>query len=172
MYEFLVQSRDRFLARFREVGWDAVTKDRGATWNSMLGIFAHLLDVEESWLHSPKKPNPDPSPGLEEHVTWGEGGSWEIDPLSFKTLEALEEYHQRVAAKTRALLGGLASGSLEEEFVLEWTEGRRKATLGHIMFHSFVDQVAHLGELDCLLWQIDVDPDWLSWLDLHQRSVT
>lgn len=56
MYEFLVESRERFLDKFRGLGWDEVAVDRGATWNSMLGIFVHLLDVEESWLHYPKKP--------------------------------------------------------------------------------------------------------------------
>ena len=66
--EFLIESRERFLDKFRKLGWDEVAKDRGATWNSMLGIFVHLLDVEESWLHYPEKPWPEPSVDLERHV--------------------------------------------------------------------------------------------------------
>ena len=167
MYEFLVESRERFLDKFRGLGWDEVAVDRGATWNSMLGIFVHLLDVEESWLHYPKKPWPEPSPDLEKHVTRREDGTWDVDPLSFRTLEAVETYHRNVAERTRNLLRDMTRKSLEQKFALEGSR-KRKSSMKHILFHSFVDELAHLGELDCLLWQIDVDPDWLSWLDLHR----
>ncbi|MFQ5553234.1 MAG: DinB family protein [Thermoplasmata archaeon] len=172
MYGFLADSRERFLGKFREVGWDVIVADRGGTWGSMLGIFLHILDVEESWLHYDKKPSPQPSPELEEHVIREKDGSWEIDPLSFGSLEAVQAYHRSVVAKTREVLESLSLQTLEEEFVLEWTEGRRKASMEHILLHTFVDEVAHLGELDCLLWQLDVDPDWLSWLDLHEKVVS
>lgn len=171
MYQFLVEARERFLGKFRQVGWEEIVTDRGATWDSMLGIFLHALDVEESWLHSSNKPSPEPSADLEKHVTRDEEGSWEINPFSFKTLEALEEYHRSVVATTNELLESLAPQNLEEEFILEWTEGGKKATLEHILLHTFVDEVAHLGELDCLMWQLDVDPEWLSWLDLYQQVV-
>ena len=172
MYEFLVASRERFLKKFRYVGREAILTDRGATWGSMLGIFLHLLDVEESWLHAAQKPSPEPSSDLESHVLRDEDGSWEIDPTSFETFEQLEDYHQTVVTKTRRLLKALDGESLDEEFVLEGTGEQRKTRLEHILFHVFVDEVAHLGELDCLMWQRDVDPEWLSWLDLHKEPVT
>ncbi|MFQ5986828.1 MAG: DinB family protein, partial [Thermoplasmata archaeon] len=170
MYSFLVDSRERFLGKFREMGWDVVVTDRGGTWGSMLGIFLHALDVEESWLYDAKKPSPEPSPELEEYVIREEDGSWEIDPPAFKSLEAVQAYHRGVVAKTSDLLERLFPEMLEEEFVLEWTEGKRKASMENILMHTFVDELAHLGELDCLMWQLDVDPDWLSWLDLHDRA--
>ncbi len=167
MYEFLIQPRERFLDKFRELGWDEVAVDRGATWNSMLGIFVHLLDVEESWLHYPEKPWPEPSPDLEKHVKRGADGTWDVNPLSFRTLEAVETYHRNVAERTSDLLGNMTRKALDQEFILEGNP-ELKAAMKHILMHSFVDEMAHLGELDCLLWQMDVDPDWLSWLDVHQ----
>ena len=49
-FDYLMETRTRFLEVFRGLGWEAFTKDRGATWGSMLGIFIHILDVEEGWL--------------------------------------------------------------------------------------------------------------------------
>lgn len=171
MYGFLADSRERFLGKFGEMGWDAIVTDRGGTWGSMLGIFLHALDVEESWLHREKKPWPEPSQALEAYIIREEEGGWEIDPLAFKDLEAVQAYHQGVMAKTRDLLEHLTSDTLREDYVLEWTDGRRKASMANILMHAFVDELAHLGELDCLTWQLDIDPDWLSWLDLHDRAV-
>ncbi len=51
LYEYLIESRERFFAKFRELGWDEVTRNREATWGSMHGIFIHMLEVEDSWLH-------------------------------------------------------------------------------------------------------------------------
>ncbi len=33
-----------------------------------------------------------------------------------------------------------------------------------------IDQTAQLGELNCLRWQIGVQPPHLGWLDLHQMQ--
>jgi len=152
MYTYLTESRERFLAKFRELGWDQVTKDRGATWNSMVGILFHMLDVEESWLHFPLKPNP-------------------AVPDLPRTFDALEAYHRNVAENTRHLLASLIPEALQEEFVLYWSQGKLKSSLEHILFHAFVDQVAHIGEMVCLLWQMDVPPPFMGWLDLHETPV-
>jgi uncharacterized damage-inducible protein DinB len=49
-FDYLAETRSRFLETFGKVGWDKFSKDRGASWGSMLGIFLHILDVEEGWL--------------------------------------------------------------------------------------------------------------------------
>lgn len=40
LFEYLIETRSRFLERFREIGWAEFTKTRGATWDSMMAILA------------------------------------------------------------------------------------------------------------------------------------
>jgi uncharacterized damage-inducible protein DinB len=48
-FEYLIETRRRFLDRLRGVVWEEMTKDRRASWGSMLAVFLHLLDDEEGW---------------------------------------------------------------------------------------------------------------------------
>jgi len=32
----------------------------------------------------------------------------------------------------------------------------------HVLVHTFLDEMAHVGELVCLRWQIDVEPQFRS----------
>jgi uncharacterized damage-inducible protein DinB len=174
LYEYLVKSRERFLAKFNQLGWRELIKDRGASWNSILGVFLHALDVEESWLHYPSTnfsgvlPLPEVSKNLENYVVYDSKGDWKIDPSLFANLQAVEQYHRVVVERTRSLLANLTKESLKQEFVLSWGYGKLRASFDHILLNAFVDEMGHLGELNCLFWQIDVDPDWVGWLDLHQ----
>ena len=51
LYEYVILSRREFLVQFRTLGWEGFVKNREASWNSLEGIFIHLLEVDDSWLH-------------------------------------------------------------------------------------------------------------------------
>ena len=36
-----------------------------------------------------------------------------------------------------------------------------------IVLHAFVDELAHVGELVCLFWQMDVEPPFIDWIDFR-----
>lgn len=76
LYEYLVESRQGFLAKFRELGWNEINRNYEASQHSMHGIFIHMLEVEDSWLHYD-------IPGK----SWPHG---DRDPSAFKTFEEIK----------------------------------------------------------------------------------
>lgn len=119
----------------------------------MRGIFIHMLEVEDSWLHYDISGN-----------VWPYG---DRDPSAFKSFKAIESYHADLVTRTRAFFGGLTEEELDEGVVFDWGPGKARSTVQQVLVHAFVDEVAHLGELICLMWQIDVKPDHVNWIAEH-----
>lgn len=153
LYEYVIESRRRFLASFREVGWEEFAENREASWNSALGLFIHLVDVEDYWLH---------------YILQGKRAPRQPKAASFKSFGDVESFETKVTAKTKALLKNLKNSDLKRE-VTFWPQHRRKSLSVNVFLHVLVDEVAHLGELICLMWQKDVKPPYQSWLKTHSK---
>ncbi|HTT72808.1 MAG TPA: DinB family protein [Thermoplasmata archaeon] len=152
-YEYLFETRAVFLDRFREIGWEAFAKPRGASWDSMLAIFLHLLDVEEGWGQIAVR-----------------GGALaetpDRKPAAYPGFEAVAADNVRVTELTRTRLAGLDDAALARpvEFLADLPLTR---TVERIWQHAFFDELAHVGELIALLWQLDVRPPYVEWLDFR-----
>lgn len=153
LYGYVAESRQRFLAKFRDLGWEEVVRDRGATSESMHGIFVHMLEMEDSYIHYDIPGRP-----------WPYG---DRDPSAFKTFDDVEGYDRDLAGRTRRYLKSLTTAALAGEVVLEGDRGKLKSTVEHVLLHTFIDEVAHLGELVCLMWQLDAEPPFAGWLRGH-----
>ena len=151
LYEYVTQSRRKFLAKSLELGWDEFTKNREASWNSMLGVFVHILEVEDSWLHYDVA-----------GIPWPYG---DRDPTAFKTFKEVEAYDRELAEKTRRLIENLTPETLATHVVFEWRDGKVKSSVENILIHTLIDELAHIGELVCLMWQIDTKPPWTNWME-------
>ena len=157
LYEYITHSREKFLSSFRELGWEEFTKNREASWQSMRGIFVHILEVEDSWLHYDVA-----------GVPWPFG---DRDPSAFKSFDEVEAYEREVGEKTRGLVENLMPETLASEVLFEWRHGKVKSSIENIFIHSFVDELAHLGELVSLMWQLDVKPPWTDWMEKHHQPI-
>jgi len=87
---------------------------------------------------------------------------------SFKSFRNVESFEEKVTVKTRALLAKMRAGDLKSE-VTFWPQHRRKSPVENVLLHVFIDEVAHLGELICMMWQKDVKPPYQSWLKTHSK---
>ncbi len=154
LFTYVADLRRRFLAKFRDLGWEEVTKNREATYNSMHDIFIHLLEVEDSYLHSDIPGTP---------WRWGDR-----DPAFFKTFEDMEKYDREVADRAQAFFRDLPPEDVGKEIEIEGWD--RKATVEQILLHTFLDEIAHIGELIALMWQIDEEPPWTSIVRGWERS--
>ena len=154
-FDYLIDSRERFLDSCRRVGWQEFGSDRGASWGSMLLIFLHRLDVEEGWL---------------QFAARGRSITEAPDrrPTDYTSFEDIARDGLSVAGATRTFLENLTAGDLRREVEIPHGPGRDVRTVEKILMHAFVDEVAHLGELVSLLWQLKVEPPYLDWLDYHE----
>ena len=152
LYEYVILSRRKFFEQFRALGWEEFVRNREASWNSLQGVFVHLLEVEDSWLHYDIAGKP-----------WPFG---DREPSAFKNFDEVEQYERDLTRRTRKLLGGLNPEELRREIAF----GKEKATVEDIFIHAFIDEVAHLGEFVCLMWQIDVKPPFVDWIDFSKTG--
>jgi uncharacterized damage-inducible protein DinB len=123
----------------------------------MRGVFVHILEVEDSWLHFD-------AAGL----TWPFG---DRDPSAFKSFDEIETYDRELADKTRRLLENLKPEDLARQVIFEWRDGKVKSSFENVLIHAFIDELAHLGELVCLMWQLDVKPPWNDWMEGRYQRI-
>lgn len=152
LFDYLIDTRARLVESFRAVGWKEFVRDRGASWGSMRGIFLHMLDDEESW------------------VGFAAQGKSVVDapdrrPDDYTTFEQVAEENARVGESTRALLERVTGDELGREVAFREKSGVTRRPMEKVVMHAFVDEVAHLGELVALFWQLDVPPPYLDWID-------
>jgi uncharacterized damage-inducible protein DinB len=154
LFDYVIDTRIRFLATFREIGWEEFSKNREASWHSMLGIFLHILDVEESWLQFALQGLPP-------------ADSLSPNPAEYNNFDILTELNSKVSARTISVLEHLKDEDLSKEVAFRESSGITKRKASKILMHAFVDEVAHVGELICLLWQQDIKTPYIDWLDFQ-----
>ena len=132
-------------------------KDRGASHSSLQGIFVHVLDGLRFWLEY--------VPG--DRVA--EAKEYSASEMSPEAIErAVEEVDQMVVR----YLDRLKEADLRTELVCHFpTEGgtiEQRFPTGDVLWHMVEEELQHRGELNALLWQLDVEPpiaqveDWVA----------
>jgi uncharacterized damage-inducible protein DinB len=151
-FDYLIETRSKFLETFRSIGWDAFSQDRGATWGSMFGIFLHILDDEEGWLQYGAK-----------RGSILDGPDRKIS--DYHGFDKLSEDNSKVSKLTQTYLASLSDEDFEREISLKLNDGVYQRKVSKILIHAWVDELAHVGEWICLLWQLDLKPPYIDWLD-------
>jgi uncharacterized damage-inducible protein DinB len=147
-YRFNSKVRRNYLQLILKLPIEERLKDRGASYPSLQEIFVHTLDGLHAWLEFA------PQDRFEEH----------------QQLNGRELTEEQLRAETEAIdaiasryLGGLREGDLEREMVIHYTnsEGSRveeRFPIGDALWHMVEEELQHRGELNALLWQMDIDP--------------
>jgi uncharacterized damage-inducible protein DinB len=117
-------------------------KDRGASFPSVVDIYMHVLDAYRWWFLS----------------VYGKGKKFEEYPLGqrYSKSEAVRETASvdRLIQKTLREIGprGLVKKA-------SW-KGRRpfRISARDMLIHMAEEELQHRGEMNALLWQLDIDP--------------
>lgn len=137
--------RKKYLRFIGKLPKKIITKDRGASYPSILDIFTHVLDVYRSWFH-----------------VYEEGSDLpELEGLSLNEVKKLElEVDSQIATFMRKLNAHDLKRSFklpeEADKVVTWN-------LKGMLWHLVEEELQHRGELNALLWQDDIDPPVTSW---------
>jgi len=132
---------------------DELVKNREATHGSLKNIFHHILSVHDGWLN----------------VT-AQGAS--ADPVmrekdfdEVRSMEPLRGYLEKIIAKEKRFLAKLTDKDLDRGVQPEWKT--RPHPLRDALLQVTFEQAHHTGELIALLWQIDVEPPEMTWIDVR-----
>ena len=132
---------------------DVASEDRGATHGSMKDIFHHILSVHDGWLNvTAQAASADPAVR-------------EKDFDEVPSMTDLREYLEKIIAKEDAFLTSLKEKDLDRPVQPEWKE--RPHPLRDALMQVTLEQAHHTGELIALLWQQDVEPPEMTWIDVR-----
>ena len=131
---------------------DELKKDRGASFPTMLDILGHSIGGIETWIVRMSAVNGEP---------------FKVDVPEPQTLEDVRAYSKVIDGLVDEFFGRLRDQDLDRTFLVPklppwWDEDFTtsfRGTLLHIIEH----ELQHRGELNALLWQIDVEPPILDW---------
>jgi len=131
---------------------DVAAKDRGATHDSMKNVFHHILSVHDGWLNvTAQGSSADPA-------------MREKDFDEVPSIVELRGYLEKIIAKEDSFLATLKEKDLDRRIQPAWKE--RPHSLRDALAQVTLEQAHHVGELIALLWQQDIEPPEMTWIDV------
>ncbi len=147
-FEYNTFVRKKYLRTISKLPRKTLTKDRGASFPSILDILTHVLDVYKSWFHV---------------YETGE----DLSELKGFSLDQVKKLEYEVDRYIGDFMGELKVQDLNKSFQYTIGAGKKKRvitrTLGNMLWHLVEEELQHRGELNALLWQDDIDPPVTSW---------
>jgi uncharacterized damage-inducible protein DinB len=151
--EYNIRAREGYMAAFEKLPKEELSRDRGASFSTLLGIQCHILGAQWWWLK-----NASPPPGPAEPTDYSEPPS----------LEDVQRFEREVDAAVREFFRRLTEEDLDRKYPAPKPAGyseQIEITVRDTLLHLLEEEIQHRGELNALLWQLDVDPPVLDWID-------
>jgi uncharacterized damage-inducible protein DinB len=149
-FRYIENARTIYLEAFSRLPPDALQEDRGASFPTILDIFAHALRAYQGWIVYAYKDTTEPE---DERVVW--------------TLPQVTELSAEVARIVDQFLQSLTPADLDREFTFHWTPGdestRTSLKTRDMLWHLVEEELQHRGEINALLWQRDLPVPVLGW---------
>ena len=136
---------------------EIVSKNLEASHGSMKDIFTHILTVYDGWLNHARKGQVSgvPKPELDE---------------AYQSMETMTRYMAHVESGVDALLLELNDDMLRRSIKVEWMDTEH--SLANALMQVTIEQAHHLGEIIALLWQHDIEPPEMTWIDTQKSRVS
>jgi len=146
-YRYNARVRRRYLAAILALPPAERLKDRGASYPSLQEVFVHVLDGIFWWL---------------QYVAQDRTSEAEQLPARELTPDRLGAELARAERLATEYLDSLEESDLSEEMVCHLTEGgsssEARFPIADVLWHLVEEELQHRGELNALLWQMNVDP--------------
>lgn len=160
-YAYNAHVRRGYLASFAKLPNEELLRDRGASYPTIFDIFEHVLGAYLFWIKTASTGNSTlPQVNLPP----------END--STPTLDLVSKEEEQVQSMVKGFLDGLLDEDLDKTFLIH-LDRDHKVSVRVMLWHLVEEELQHRGELNALLWQLDVDPpifDWIDWVERPQRS--
>ncbi len=147
-YRYNSYVRKKYLELIEKLPRKVVTKDTGASHPSILDIFAHVLDAYRWWFI---------------YAYSHRAEDYKEIKVSKGSVDEIKKQAEQVDSYVMNFMEKLTPKHLSSSF--HYTdEGKTvKRGLKEMLYHMVEEELQHRGELNALLWQVDVDPPVTSW---------
>ena len=157
LVEYSQSVRSRYIEQLVALPWEEVTKNRGASFDSLRNILLHTIDAEDR---------------LVNYVIAGRTKDWvSRSPEEFRDMDSIKKRASETESKTKAYLSRLTPEELERK--VDFSRPRMPPMLVRvedILIHAALENIHHFGELIAMLWQMDVEPAHVGWLGWLQKK--
>jgi uncharacterized damage-inducible protein DinB len=147
--------RRGYLKKLAELPWNEIVKDRGASFPSIRDIFLHAANAEDLLIN---------------HVAQGKQmESTPKDYSEFIDMNQIEARVNEVEEKVDAYLKTLTQQELERKVPMPWKKSLL-LEVDDVLITLALEDTYHMGELNALMWQFDIEPPWLSWAAFIEQN--
>jgi uncharacterized damage-inducible protein DinB len=171
-FAYNARARQGYLETFSKLTSAELARDRGASYPTLLNILEHTLGAYYFWFSSMSKENDGlprfgpiqdtiENPPLEE-----------IAQKENPSLQEITRFERAFQAQVDLFVGGLVEGDLQRTFPVPKKVASHHSdptvSVRDVLWHLVEEELQHRGELNALLWQIDVDApilDWINWVE-------
>jgi uncharacterized damage-inducible protein DinB len=152
-YTYNAVARRGYFETLSKLRPEELSRDRGASFPTLLDILGHSMGGIEMWIVRM-------SPLTGEPIARYDGP----EPQS---LDDLRKYEGSVEKQVDQFFSRLTEKDLDRTFLvpkrLPWWDEDYTAGVRNTILHIVEHELQHRGELNALLWQIDVEPPILDW---------
>jgi uncharacterized damage-inducible protein DinB len=143
MYEYNSRVRKKYLAAIWRLNPRERYRDRGASFPSLVDIFFHVLDAYRWWFRSVYAGEPDPA-------------EYPIG-VRYTRADAVRE-EKAIDGYVRRTLRALRPADLGKRATIRRKSGNKTIPMRVLLLHMMEEELQHRGEMNALLWQLDIDP--------------
>ncbi len=148
LYRYNSRGRQGYLRKIWGLPPRERYRDRGASFPSLVDIYMHILDAYRWWF-----------------IRVYARGSFDEFPLGTRyTLAEARRETRKVDLLLNRFLRDLRPKELDRTFTMP-TRGHERRTVRTMLVHMIEEELQHKGELNALLWQLDVDAPVLGFDD-------
>jgi uncharacterized damage-inducible protein DinB len=163
-FVYNARAREDYIESLAKLSFEELSRDRGASFPTLLDIFQHSLDGLTTWIERLSAL----------HGTFVSTYSCPEHP----SLGDLRRYGEEAEKEVNDLFFHLTEEDLDRSYFVPklppWWDEDFTAPVRETLHHVVEHELQHRGELNALLWQIDVEPPILDFLfdDLPARGST
>jgi uncharacterized damage-inducible protein DinB len=148
---------DRYARRIRRLPWRTASRKRGIGHESLFDTLVHILNVREAWFA---------------YIIRGRNSDAELSTL-FKDArrhprdwKGFDPYARRVWAEVDTTVAGMTAAKAARPVSVFWMAGTY--TVRDAFLQASFEQAHHLGEIIGALWQDDIKPPDMTWIDVRR----
>lgn len=157
LMQFVHELREDFFECAAKLGWEEFCKDRGVSMLSFRDIFLHLAYVEEQ--HVTEFCENRPTPWMREVM--------KIPRDRFRSIPEVRRRLQQVRAMGDSRFKDWNTpAELSKPAV--WVAARKypiRLSRDSALAQCLTEHLLHLGEVEAMLWQRDIEPPTTFWID-------
>jgi len=150
LYDYSRAVRRRFAEKLAALPWEDVSKNREASYYSMKNVLLHLIDNED-WIVNYAI--------FERSKEYSRKRSDE-----YSNMQMITDHLTEVEGKTIDYFSRMTERELKRHVQFEISSAKKfDLTVEECLVQSFTEQLYHMGEIICLLWQDNIEPPQMQW---------